>query len=146
MKPMIGLMILAMATGASLAADKPNAFPYAEFAKFADTMKGEVIDGVESVPAYLKAAKAGDKLDCETAHFRIQTADGKSTPLRCDILPEKAEEGKTPGDQSKIRAGFTHKLWIPKDLKKYEGAVMLNDLPPGFLEIQFLLPSKEAGK
>jgi hypothetical protein len=145
MKPMIGLMILAM-TGASLAADTPNAFPYAEFSKFADTMRGEVIDGVESIPAYLKPAKAGDKIDCEVAHFRIQTTDGKSLPLRCEILPAKAEEGKNPVDQSKIQAGFTHKLWIPKDPKKYEGAVMLNDLPTGFLEIQFPLPSKNSDR
>jgi len=143
MKPMIGLLMILAMTGASFAADQPNAFPYAEFSKFADTMKGEVIDGVESIPAYLKAAKEGDKLDGETAHFRIQTADGRSTPLRCEILPENPEEGKNPVDQSKIRAGFTHKLWIPKDPKKYEGAVMLNDLPLGFLEIQFPLPAKE---
>lgn len=137
-------MILAM-TGVSIATGEPNAFPYAEFAKAAAPIKGEIIDGVESIPLYLKAMKAGDKIDCETAHFRIQTADDKSQPLRCEILPEKPEEGKTPADQSRIRAGFTHKLWVPKDPEKYEGAVMLNDLPAGYLDIQFPSPTKGDG-
>jgi hypothetical protein len=147
MKPTIGLlmMILAM-TGASFAADKPNAFPYSEFAKAAAPLQGEVIDGVESIPLYLKALKAGDKIDCESAHFRIQMADGKIQPLRCDPLPEKPEEGKSPADQSRIRAGFTHKLWVPKDPKKYEGAVMYNDLPAGYLDIQFPSPARASDR
>jgi len=143
MKPTIGLMMVILAmTGASFAANEPNAFPYAEFAKAAAPLKGEVVDGVESIPLYLKAMKAGDKIDCEAAHFRIQTADGKSEPLRCDPLPEKPEEGKSPAEQSRIRAGFTHKLWVPKDPVKFEGAVLLNDLPPGYLDIQFPSPTK----
>lgn len=147
MKPTIGLMMVILAmTGASIAAGEPNAFPYAEFAKAAAPLKGEVVDGVESIPLYLKALKAGDKIDAEAAHFRIQTADGKSQALRCEPLSVKPEEGRNPAEQSRIRAGFTHVLWVPKDPVKYEGAVLLNDLPPGFLDVQFPSPGKKTDR
>ena len=130
--------------GSPLAAAEPNVFPYDDFARFSVNMRGEKVDGVEMIAAYLKAVEEGKKIEPAEANFRIRLPDGTSAPLRCEALPEKPGEGKTPEDVLKITAGFTHKLWIPKDPAKYAGGALLNDLPKGFLNIQFPKPPKPA--
>lgn len=142
MKSFLGVLTgMTLATGALLA--EPNAFPYDEFAKFSEKIPGEKIDGAVLIPAYLKAREPGAKIDLAKANFRIVMPDGKTVPLKCDVLPEKAEESPNPVDQKKIAGGFTHKLWIPKDPVTYAGASMLNDLAKESLEIQFPLPPRE---
>ena len=129
-------MIWMMAAG-GLSAQEPNAFPYEEFAKFSEKMPAQTVDGVVLIPAYLKPIAPGNILDPAKANFRIRLADGTGTPLRCDVLPTKAEDAKDPIDRKMILGGFTHKLWIPKDPEKYKGSVLLNDLPAGYLDIHF---------
>lgn len=131
-----------MAAG-GLPAQEPNVFPYDEFARFSEKMPGREVDGALLIPAYLKPITPGNILDPVKANFRIRMADGTSQPLRCETLP-KAEDAKDPVDQKRILAGFTHKLWIPKDPQKYKGGALLNDLPEGYLDIQFPLPPREA--
>lgn len=137
------ILTLSWIAAAAFSAAEPNAFPYEEFAKFSEKMPGEDVDGVKMIPAFIKAAKEGDTLDLAKANFRIRMADGSVVPMRCDVLPTKAEESSNPEDQRRIRLGFTHKLWFPKDAEKYKGASLINDLPQGFLEIQFPLPPRE---
>jgi hypothetical protein len=139
MKCLAGLMIGI----AGLAMAEPNALPYDEFTKFSEKMPGEKIDGELLIPAYLKPRTAGEKIDLAVANFRIQMPDGKSVPLKCEQMPVIPEAVTNLNDKKKIVAGFTHKLWIPKDPAKYAGAAMLNDLPKDFLEIQFPLPPRE---
>jgi len=142
MRTMMLAAVSLMAVGA-LSAAEPNVFPYDEFAKFSEKMPGEDLEGVKMIAAFVKAAKEGEKLDLAKANFRIKMADGSIIPMRCDVLPEKPEDSKVEADQRRIRMGFTHKLWIPKDPEKYKGAALLNDLPPNYLEIQFPLPPRE---
>ncbi|WAC20098.1 hypothetical protein OVA24_01735 [Luteolibacter sp. SL250] len=143
------MRVLLMAMGfllvaGTLSAAEPNVFPYDEFAQFAHQMPGEDVGGVKMVAAFLKAAKPGETLDLAKANFRIRMADGSIAPMRCDVLPAKAEDTANLADRKRIQMGFTHKLWIPKDPEKYKGAALLNDLPQGYLEIQFPLPPREA--
>lgn len=142
MRILLMAMVSLVAAG-SLSAAEPNAFPYDEFAKFAEKMPGEDVGGVKMIAAFLKAAQAGETLDPAKANFRIRMADGSISPMRCDVLPAKPEDTADPADRRRIQMGFTHKLWIPKDPEKYKGAAMLNDLPQGYLEIQFPLPPRE---
>lgn len=138
------LMAMVSLVGAGvISAAEPNAFPYDEFAKFSEEMPGEDVGGVKMIAAFLKAAPAGATLDPAKANFRIRMGDGSTVPMRCDVLPAKAEDSANPADRKRIEMGFTHKLWIPKDPEKYKGAAMLNDLPQGFLEIQFPLPPRK---
>jgi hypothetical protein len=123
-----------------LFAAEPNIFPYDEFAEFSRQMPGEDVGGAKMIAAYLKAAKAGDTLDLAKANFRIKMADGSLVQMRCDVLPAKPEDASLLADKKRIQMGFTHKLWIPKDPQKYKGSALLNDLPEGYLEIQFPLP------
>ncbi|RYD29192.1 MAG: hypothetical protein EOP87_18700 [Verrucomicrobiaceae bacterium] len=142
MRTLLMAMVSLVAVG-WLSAAEPNAFPYDEFAKFVEKIPGEDVGGVKMVAAFLKAAPAGGTLDPAKANFRIRMADGSAVPMRCDTLPAKAEDSTDPVDRKRIQMGFTHKLWIPKDAEKYKGAALLNDLPQGFLEIQFPLPPRE---
>ena len=143
MRILLMAMVFLVAAGAPSAAE-PNVFPYDEFTKFAEKMPGEDVDGVKMVAAFLKAAQEGKTLDAAKANFRIRMADGSMVPMRCDVLPAKAEDAADPTDRKRIQMGYTHKLWIPKDPEKYKGAALLNDLPHGYLEIQFPLPAREA--
>lgn len=138
------MAMVSLAVAGTLSAAEPNVFPYDEFAKFAEKMPGEDVAGVKMIAAYLKAAPAGETLDAGKANFRIRMADGSTLPMRCEVLPAKPEESTDTADRKRIQMGFTHKLWIPKDAGKYKGAALLNDLPQGYLEIQFPLPPREA--
>ncbi len=128
---------------AGFAVAEPNALPYDEFTKFSEKMPGEKVGDVLLIPAYLKPRVANEKIDLVLANFRIQMPDGKIIPLKCEQMPVIPEAVTDQNDKKKIIAGFTHKLWIPKDPAKYAGSVMLNDLPKDFLEIQFPLPPRE---
>ena len=143
MRTLLMVMVSVLAAGV-LPAAEPNVFPYDEFAKFSEKMPGEDVGGVKMVAAFLKAAQAGETLDLAKANFRIRMADGSVVPMRCEVLPAKAEDTGNLADRKRIQMGFTHKLWIPKDPEKYKGAALLNDLPQGYLEIQFPLPPREA--
>jgi hypothetical protein len=143
---MMRVLLLAMVSlmaASPLSAAGPNVFPYDEFAQFVEKSPGEDVGGAKMIVAYLKAAQAGETLDPAKANFRIRMADGSTVPMRCEVLPAKAEDAAHPSDRMRIQMGFTHKLWIPKDREKYKGAALLNDLPQGYLDIQFPLPPRE---
>lgn len=139
MKYFAGMMMAV----AGLAMAEPNELSYDEFARFSERMPGEKVGDEQLIPAYLKPRTAGEVIDLAVANFRIRMPDGKIIPLKCDPLPVDPEAGLTPNDKKQIRAGFTHKLLIPKDPAKYAGAAMLNDLPKNFMEIQFPLVPRD---
>ena len=144
MKWIWSAVFFAMLGSVGSAADEPSAFPYEEFLKATDKNSGQPVDGVPMIPIYLKPLKPGDQIDLKKANFRITMPGAKAAaiPLHCEVLPKNADDAKNPTDQSRIRAGFTHKLWVPKDPEKYAGSALLNDLPAGFLDVQFALPPK----
>lgn len=127
-----------------VAGDEANEFPYQEFIRIMGPTKGEVVDGVELIAVYLKPILRTSKIDVTKANFRIRMPDGKTLPLRCEELPERPADAKTQEDHTKVRLGFTHKLWIPKDPGKYDKSVLLNNLPPGSLDMHLPAPKPSA--
>lgn len=144
MKWLVSVIGWLAAASCVIAADEANEFPYQEFFRIMAPVKGEVVDGVELIPVYLKPILNTSKIDVTKADFRIRMADGKTVPLRCEELPEKPADAKTQEDHTKVRQGFTHKLWIPKDPAKYGQSVLLNNLPPGSLDMHLPAPKASA--
>ena len=123
------VVTLAIAATTAFGEDK-TIVPYERMKTPMEAFPSRDIEGVDYTPFYLRHTKEGTMLDPEAAKFRIETADGKTVILKWETLASIAEADRTVFEEKQIQDGFTHRLWIPKDPKKYAHAKIVWDLPP----------------
>ena len=96
------------------------------------------IDGQIYAPIFLKETKEG--LDLDKAKFRISTENGTEQNLKFELLRKIPINSLGFEDISLIEKGFTIKLWIPIDLKKYNNGFIKNDLKEGSFKAEIIRP------
>ena len=113
----------------------PKGVPYNSLKTAMKLVKGTEIDGVKCSPFYLKPTEEGAILNVKEADFRIITKEGAEVPLKCVALSKIADDELTKADNSAIKDGYTHILWVPKSVEEYEDGTLMHSLPKGFLQI-----------
>lgn len=129
-------LALLSATLPAAAAGEVSEIPYNKVNLAMKFLKSEKINGVECVPWYLKSAKPGTTLDVAKANFRVRTWDGEEIPLTVEALASIPEDKLTDFEKSvKKDDGVTHRMWLPKNMKKYMDGTLVNSLPKGSVEM-----------
>ena len=136
MKKLISTTVVAISLGVMstpLVAEDTSTVPYKN-KMLENLMKlgtSKKIENVECTALYLNHAKDDVVLNPEQAKFRIRAKDGSEVLLKCDTLSDIPEAELTPNDKRNIKDGSTHRLWVPKDPKKYAESELVWDLPKG---------------
>ena len=93
------------------------------------------MDGVECVPFLVRAEKGRPALVPEDANFRIITRDGETVKLKCEPLDQVPAGELSKVAQEMAKEGYTHVLWMPKDVKGYLDGSIHHSLPKGSVEM-----------
>jgi hypothetical protein len=129
------LVVLSLAR-AAFAAEGGSGIPYNAVNLSMKLLKSERINGVECVPWYVRSSDKGKVLDTANANFRIRTWDGEEIPLTFEALSSIPEEKLTEFERDMIKdEGMTHRLWIPKNVRKYVDGTIASSLPKGSIDM-----------
>src|SRR5688572_5044849 len=96
--------------------------------------EGRESDGVEWIPFYPKR-KDGKSFDPVEAKMRLRSKDGQELPLVCEAFSTLPPEGLTEADKAMAAKGFTHRVWIPKNHKKFLDGGIVHNLGKGSMEM-----------
>ena len=81
------------------------------------------------------------------ADFRIVTSGGKVVKLKCETVDQvPAGELSEAVEKMKKKDGYTHVLWMPKDVKEYLDGSILHSLPKGAVSMSQVVSVKRTFK
>lgn len=133
------------------AEEEGKGIPYNSVNMTMKILEGRKMDGVECIPFFVRTAEGQPTLVPAEANFRIVTWDGETVKLKCEPL-DQVPAGELPEIGEKMKKdGYTHVLWVPKDVKAYLDGSMHHSLPKGTVRMsqgisikkQFKLGGKE---
>jgi hypothetical protein len=132
MKANVILTCLLLILSSGLRAEEEGqAIPYNSVNAAMKLLEGRKMDGVECVPFFVRTPEGQPTLASEEANFRIVTWDGETVKLKCEPL-DQVPAGELPEIGEKMKKdGYTHVLWVPKDVKAYLDGSMYHSLPKG---------------
>lgn len=144
--PVLGLMLATASARGDEA--KPQKMPYNAVNLSMKVLKGVKIEGVECIPFYVKTEGKHPPLVPEEASFRIVTWDGEAVPLKCKPVDTIAAADRPEIHGKMVEDGFTHVLWIPKDVKAYLDGDIVHSLPKGAVSMMqgILIQGRVGGK
>jgi hypothetical protein len=114
------------------AEDAHKGIPYNSVNTTMKLLDGRKMDGVDCVPFLVRTEKGFPTLVPADADFRIVTWEGKTVKLKCEPLDQiPAGELSEAAEDMKKKDGFTHVLWMPKNVKDYLDGSIHHSLPKG---------------
>ena len=116
--------------------EKGNPMAYDSINRGMKVMASKEIEGEECVGFYLKSTKEEVKMDPKKANFLVRTQEGVEVPLKVEAFADIKEENLTDLDKERMKEGFTHRLWIPKNKKAFKGGDVVHYLPKGSVRIE----------
>jgi hypothetical protein len=133
--PALAVVFLSGTMFMTLQAEETTTVPYKKFEGLLKVGTSKEFENIKYTALYLSHTREGKILNPELAKFRIRTKDGKEVLLKWEALSDIPEAELTPADKEKIEDGSTHRLWVPKDLKKYAESDLVWNLPKGSVNV-----------
>ena len=124
----LGLTIFLIGTSLQLQAQGTSKVPHPVLSRYLNLGSSVTIDNVEYTPLYLEFKK-GVIFKPEKTKFYTKKLNGKKTPVKCDTLSAIPIDDLTKIDLIQIGEGYTHKLWVRKDIKDDGESTLIWNLP-----------------
>jgi len=136
MKANVFLTCFLLVLSPSLRAEEEGqAIPYNSVNTTMKLLEGRKMDGVECIPFFVRTLEGQPTLVPEDANFRIVTWDGETVKLKCESL-DQVPAGELPEiGKTMKKDGYTHVLWVPKDVKAYLDGAIYHSLSKGAVTI-----------
>ncbi len=117
-----------------LSASEESVISYEFVGKTMALFDGKKIEGVECIPFYPKR-KDGKPFDPGEARIRLRSWDGEELPLISEAFSALPPEKLTEADKLMAAKGFTHRVWIPKNHKKFVDGGIVHNQGKGSMEM-----------
>lgn len=118
------------------AAEDGGSMPYDSFNKVMRLFESKKIDGATCVPLFLKSNQAGVEIDPTKAKFRVNTSAGDDVILKVDKFSDVPAAELSEFERDLIKKGFTHRVWIPTNDKRFLGGSIMHSLPKGSVDFE----------
>lgn len=110
--------------------------PYNQVNLAMKLLKSKPVQGVACVAWYVKDNREGQVLDPAQAKFRVRTVDGAEVALEIEALRSIPAEQLSDVEKKLIAdAGPTHRLWIPKNDKRFKDGQLVHSMAKGSVSI-----------